>query len=147
MVEIDFDRIQRELYTGVSCDTLDLLGFPEQAMEADVRPVSGAWWSPAKSGASSDMGWPVFAAGMRPVDSRGRSIVYDFDVPVICAGVEVRSGDLVFADSDGVAVIPQAIAEETLARALEKVQHENSTRRELEQGAYLRDVFAKYGVL
>ena len=217
MAEIDFDLIQRELYSGVICDTLDMLGFRNQAMEADVRPVergmvvagrartvlsvdvyheppncydqeiafvdslrpgdvavgctnrstrTGLWGELLSTASKArgargavmdgyvrdvrrivDMGWPVFAAGMRPVDSRGRSIVYAFDVPVVCAGVEVKTGDIVFADIDGVAVIPRDIAEETLARALEKVQHENSTRHELEQGALLRDVFAKYGVL
>jgi len=30
-----------------------------------------------------DMRFPVFAAGMRPVDSRGRSVVLDYDVPVL----------------------------------------------------------------
>jgi regulator of RNase E activity RraA len=93
------------------------------------------------------MGFPVFAAGMRPVDSRGRSLVLDYDVPIVCAGVEVRSGDLVFGDVDGVAIIPQQVAEETVARALEKVQQENASRADLEAGALLRDVYAKYGVL
>ena len=31
--------MQRELYTGVICDVLDTLGFRNQAMEADVRPI------------------------------------------------------------------------------------------------------------
>src|SRR5947209_7680051 len=75
-----------------------------------------------------DMRFPVFAAGMRPVDSRGRSVVLDYDVPVICAGVQVRSGDIVFGDIDGVAIIPEDVAEETVARALEKVRQENGSR-------------------
>jgi regulator of RNase E activity RraA len=94
-----------------------------------------------------DMGFPVFAAGMRPVDSRGRSIVIEYDTPVECAGVKVRSGDLIFADFDGVVVIPQEVAVETVARALEKVTQENLTRQGLEAGGYLRDVYARYGVL
>lgn len=36
---LDFDSMQRELYTGVICDVLDSLGFRNQAMEIAVRPV------------------------------------------------------------------------------------------------------------
>jgi 4-hydroxy-4-methyl-2-oxoglutarate aldolase len=94
-----------------------------------------------------DIGFPVFAAGMRPVDSRGRSVVLDYDVPVVCAGVQVRSGDIIFGDIDGVVVIPHEVADETVARALEKARREDESRTALQSGAYLRDVFARYGVL
>jgi len=215
--ELDFDAMQRELYTGVICDVLDSLGHRQQAMHADVRPVhpdmtlvgrartvlsvdvyhipencyeqeiafvdallpgdvavgctnrstrTGLWGELLSTAARArrargavmdgyvrdvrriiDMGFPVFAAGMRPVDSRGRSIVIDYDIPVECAGVLVRSGDIIFADVDGVAVIPQEVTEETLARARAKVQQEDASRAELERGGYLRDVYARYGVL
>jgi 4-hydroxy-4-methyl-2-oxoglutarate aldolase len=36
---LDFDLMQRELYTGVICDILDSLGLRDRAMDADVRPV------------------------------------------------------------------------------------------------------------
>ena len=97
--------------------------------------------------ASSTCAFPSLPRALRPVDSRGRSIVIDYNVPVECAGVFVRSGDIIFADVDGVAVIPQAVAELTLARAREKVQQEDASRAELERGGYLRDVYARYGVL
>ncbi len=94
-----------------------------------------------------NMRFPVFAAGMRPVDSRGRSIVLEYDTPVECAGVAVKCGDIVYADIDGVAVIPQEVAEEVIQKALDKVHRENSSRAALQQGAYLRDVYSRYGVL
>jgi 4-hydroxy-4-methyl-2-oxoglutarate aldolase len=94
-----------------------------------------------------EIGFPVFAAGMRPVDSRGRSVVLDYDVSIMCAGVHVRTGDIVFGDVDGVAIIPKEVAEETVARALEKVRREDESRADLQAGAYLRDVFARHGVL
>lgn len=214
---LDFDVLQSELYTGVICDVLDSLGFSNQAMEADIRPVLPdvtlvgrartalsvdvyevlencyekeiAWvdslqsgdvavgctnrstrtglWGELLSTASRargargavmdgfvrdvkrivDMQFPVFAAGMRPVDSRGRSVVLDYDVPIVCAGVAVRSGDIVFGDIDGVAIIPQEVAEEVVARALGKIRREDDSRADLQAGAYLRDVFAKHGVL
>ena len=94
-----------------------------------------------------ELGFPVFAAGIKPVDSMGRGMVTAYNVPVECGEVLVHPGDFVFADFDGVVVVPQAIVKEVLALAADKVRRENSSRAELMQGAYLRDVFAKYGVL
>ena len=91
--------------------------------------------------------FPVFAAGIKPVDSMGRGIVTAYNVPVECGDVLVHPGDFVFGDPDGVVVIPGAMVKEVLALAHEKVTRENHSRAELEKGNYLRDVFNKYGVL
>lgn len=93
------------------------------------------------------MGFPVFHAGIRPLDSKGRGRVMSLDVPVRCGEVLVRPGDLIFADFDGVVVIPRQVEEEVLRRAEEKAGKENSTRRELLEGRTLREVFDKYRVL
>lgn len=94
-----------------------------------------------------EMGLPVFHGGIAPLDSSGRGHVSEIDVPVVCAGVKVSPGDLVFGDADGVVVVPQEIEAEVLRIAFGKVNNERHTMRELKQGAYLRDVYAKYGVL
>jgi 4-hydroxy-4-methyl-2-oxoglutarate aldolase len=94
-----------------------------------------------------EIGFPVFAAGMKPVDSAGRGIVTAYNVPVECGDVIVHPGDFVFADFDGVVVIPAALIEEVIGLAKEKVERENVSRAELAEGAYLRDVFKKYGIL
>src|SRR6185437_15687447 len=93
------------------------------------------------------LGFPVFAAGIKPVDSRGRGIVVDYNVPVECGGVVVSPGDLIVADFDGIIAIPAGAVDEAVRLATDKVSRENSTRAELIQGAYLRDVYNKYGVL
>lgn len=93
------------------------------------------------------LGFPVFAAGIKPVDSKGRGLVIDYNVPVMCGGILVNPGDLIFGDFDGVVVIPSALVEDTLRLATEKVMKENQSRKELSEGAYLSDVYAKYGVL
>lgn len=93
------------------------------------------------------LGFPVFAAGIKPVDSRGRGLVLDYNLPVHCGQVLVFPGDLIFADYDGVVVIPAGIVSETVRLATEKVTRENRSRAELLDGAYLRDVYRKYGVL
>jgi regulator of RNase E activity RraA len=90
---------------------------------------------------------PIFSAGFKPVDSKGRGAAVEFDVPVEISGVRVETGDLVVGDVDGVVVIPRGIEREVLELAYQKTTAETSTREELEQGALLREVYAKYGVL
>ena len=94
-----------------------------------------------------ELGFPVFASGIKPVDSMGRGCVTAYNIPVECGEVLVHPGDFVFADFDGVVVVPKAIVTEVIELASEKVRRENSSRAELMKGAYLRDVFEKYGVL
>ncbi len=91
--------------------------------------------------------FPVFHAGIAPLDSKGRGKVAEIDVPIRCAGVAIIPGDLIVGDADGVIVVPRALEEQALALAFKKVASENRTRDELAAGAKLRDVFAKYRVL
>ncbi len=91
--------------------------------------------------------FPVFFQGIRPLDSQGRGRVMAYDVPVRCGDVLVQPGELVFADFDGVVVVPRAVEEEVLRRAAEKVGKENESRRELLKGRTLRDVYNQYQVL
>jgi len=93
------------------------------------------------------LGFPVFATGFKPVDSKGRGAVVDYNIPVECGGVLVEPGDLIVGDFDGVVAIPAGIVDEVIRLATDKVGRENTTRAELKAGAYLRDVYAKYGVL
>jgi 4-hydroxy-4-methyl-2-oxoglutarate aldolase len=94
-----------------------------------------------------DMGFPVYYAGIRPLDSKGRARIMDYDVPVSCGEVLVHPGELVFADFDGVVVIPKIVENDVLRLAHEKAGKENSSRQELLTGKTLKEVYATYGVL
>ena len=76
-----------------------------------------------------NLGFPVFSRGPRPVDISGRGTVISFGRPVEVAGVFVRPGDVVFAEVDGVVIIPQDVAEKTMSRAFEKVAKEDASCR------------------
>ena len=94
-----------------------------------------------------EMGFPVYCAGIRPLDSMGRAKVMDFDVPIRCGDVLVRPGELVFADYDGIVVIPQAVEQKVLGLAREKADKETLSRQDLLAGKSLREVYDTYGVL
>jgi regulator of RNase E activity RraA len=93
------------------------------------------------------MKFPVFHAGVGPLDSKGRGILAQIDVPIECAGVRVATGDLVFGDADGCVVVPQAIEAEVIAAARERLKGERGTMEALRAGRKLGDVFAEFGVL
>ncbi len=94
-----------------------------------------------------DLGFPVFSTGARPFDAAGRTQCIDFDCPVVCGGVKVYPGDIVFAEIDGIAVIPAAVADECVAKAFEKVATEDRARDDLRDGALLSEVWNRYRVL
>ncbi len=94
-----------------------------------------------------EMGFPVFSRGPRPADISGRGTVISIGRPVEVAGVVVRPGDVVFAEVDGVVIIPQDVAEETMSRAFEKVANEDGARADLRAGHLLAEVWSKYRVL
>ena len=94
-----------------------------------------------------EMGFPVYYAGIRPLDSKGRGMVMAYDVPVRCGEVLVRPGNLIFADFDGIVVVPKEVEESVLVRAEQKIGKENLSRRELLEGKTLREVYNKHGVL
>ncbi len=212
-----FDTLAAELYTAVISDTLDKVGYRDQAMTADIRPVfQGAtiigrahtvlssdvyqikddpyeleiaaidsvpvngvvvastnkstrtcMWGELLSTATRARGgrgaiidghvrdvamiermeFPVFGTGMRPVDSNGRGMIISYAEPIVCGGVLVNEGDIVFADIDGIVVIPQAVEEEVIRLAREKVSTESSMRDWLSEGRSLREAFDHFGIL
>ena len=94
-----------------------------------------------------DLGFPVFSRGARAVDISGRGQVVEAGRPVAVAGVTVRAGDIVFAEIDGIVVVPAEVAAETVERAFAKVATEDDARADLRNGALLGEVWAKYRVL
>lgn len=212
-----FDQLTSELYTAVLSDVLDGLGYRDQAMTSDIRPVfagaklvgrahtilsSDIYHTPddpyameiaaidsvptdyvvvastnkstrtcvwgellstatrARGGRGAvidghtrdvtmieQMGFPVFSTGNRPVDSKGRGAIVSYGEPIECGGVIVNEGDIVFADVDGVVVIPQAVEVEAIRLAREKVAGENDMRDWLASGKTLRDAFDHFGIL
>ena len=66
--------------------------------------------------------------------TKGRGKVAEIDVPIVCAGVRLESGDLIFGDVDGVVVVPRKVEKDVLARAFAKVSSESATRDELLRG-------------
>jgi 4-hydroxy-4-methyl-2-oxoglutarate aldolase len=91
--------------------------------------------------------FPVFARGISPYDSYGRSEVVAFDVPIECGGVRVSAGDVVFADYDGVVIIPPSILEAVVANAESKAFRERIVDDEFRKGSKVVEVLREHGIL
>jgi regulator of RNase E activity RraA len=95
----------------------------------------------------TEMGFPVFARSRNIKDSKDRQRVVDIDVPVEICGVRFCPGDLVFADVDGVVVVPSEVRDEAIRAAWQKVHAENITRDAIREGMKATEAYEKYGVL
>jgi regulator of RNase E activity RraA len=94
-----------------------------------------------------EMKFPVFATGLSPADSRGRLEVISIRGTIPVGGVSVANGDLIVADADGCVVVPVAIEDDIIAKAIQKVSGEDKMRDVLRKGASIREVFKEYGIL
>lgn len=76
----------------------------------------------------------VFARGRHPGTMRGRLDMESVQSPIVCGGVTVNPGDLIFGDSDGIVVIPADRIEEVLSHAEEVVKTDDWWSEKLDDG-------------
>jgi regulator of RNase E activity RraA len=89
--------------------------------------------------------FPVFSRGVAPSSTVNHYRFAGKNIPVKCAGVEVRPGDIVTADMDGVVVVPLEKAQEVLKRARQLDYTEHSTLPFIEKYHSIREAVAKFG--
>lgn len=91
--------------------------------------------------------FPVFSRGAWAQDSGPRMKVAEYRCVIEIANIRIEPGDLLFADRDGVLVIPRKLEEEVVRTALEKAKKEKSVRAAIERGMSATEAFRTYGVL
>lgn len=94
-----------------------------------------------------ELGFPVFSYGPFAQDQAPRGKVIDFRVPLEIEGTRVLPGDLVFADIDGVCVVPRVAEREILAKALEKARGEKRVKQAIESGMGAKEAFETFGIM
>ncbi len=74
--------------------------------------------------AVADLDMPTYFANPHPAVLGRRHIPWDTDVTIACGGATVQPGDIIVADSDGILVIPPAIAEELVDDCIQQEKEE-----------------------
>jgi regulator of RNase E activity RraA len=80
---------------------------------------------------------PVFVGGASPGIHLSRHHAADHDVVVGCGGVQVRPGDVVVGDADGVVCVPRELADEIAGPAAEQTRLEEFVHERIRAGAPL----------
>lgn len=91
--------------------------------------------------------WPVFATARWAQDSSVRTNVIDYRCTIEIGNVTIHNGDVIFADLDGVLVIPKEVAGECIEKSLEKAAGEKLVRKAIEEGMTATEAFATFGIL
>lgn len=94
-----------------------------------------------------DLGFPTFSYGSYAQDQAPRGSVVDFRVSLQIGAVTVHSGDLVFADRDGVCIVPRSMEDEVISKAIEKARGEKTVMKAIQAGMSAGDAFEKYGIM
>ncbi|WP_320669050.1 RraA family protein [Patulibacter defluvii] len=93
-----------------------------------------------------ESGIPVFTRYRNPQDCVPRWDLVEWGHAVQIGDVTVTSGDYVFADADGVVVIPAALTEEVLERAEKMVATEREIREKVVGGETPTTLYDEYGI-
>jgi 4-hydroxy-4-methyl-2-oxoglutarate aldolase len=99
-----------------------------------------------------EMGFPVWS---KAISAKGtvKATLGAVNIPVVCAGVNVRPGDAIVADDDGVVVIAKKDATEVVAKGEKRQAEEEGKRQQLASGVLgldmykMRESLAKAGLV
>jgi len=94
---------------------------------------------------TSSAGFPVFAKGKYCRDIKGRGAVESINKPITLDGVKIRPSDLIFADEDGIVVVPYEVESEVIKTALEKACSEKDLVSFICKGSSTTDLINNFG--
>lgn len=116
------------------------------SMGAKMKGVSGVVVDGAARDidACKEFGFPVYARGAVPITARGRIMQESFNEVVRIGDIQVRPGDIVMADINGVVIIPVEKLDEVLEASETILQKETAMVEELKKGTPMLEVDQKF---
>lgn len=92
-----------------------------------------------------ELRYPVFSRGYCCKDVKGRATIDSFNRPIEIQGVQIVPGDLIFADQDGVVVIPHRLESQVLNKAIEVISKEQSILSKIVQNLNAETIYSEEG--
>lgn len=91
------------------------------------------------------LGLPVFAEGSVCRDVRGRATTESINKPISLSGVAIKAGDLIFADSEGIVIIPRKLERQVLEVAFQTIKKESSVLLDIANGISVDELVGRNG--
>ena len=91
------------------------------------------------------MGLPVYARGAWSNDIKYEGTTVAYNSPVSIGGVQAQNDDVIFADGEGVVVIPASYWSNVLEQAMLANQKESHIRHGLLQGKSVEEILDSFG--
>lgn len=90
-------------------------------------------------------GLPVFSSGFTCQDVRGRAVMDSMNQNIVINGVCISPGDMIFADNEGVAVIPKNLIKEVFRHVNDRFKNERSIVSDIASGVTVSDILRDRG--
>jgi regulator of RNase E activity RraA/CMP-N-acetylneuraminic acid synthetase len=91
------------------------------------------------------LGFPVYARGNHCDDIKYEGTLRAMNRPIAIGGVAIANDDVVFADEDGVVVVPRARWAELEAAAFDAIENEARIRISAARGDDVGDILSRFG--
>jgi CMP-N-acetylneuraminic acid synthetase/regulator of RNase E activity RraA len=126
----------------------DLAYFGDLNMSLAIRSgavgaIIGGVTRDTRSTANSN--FPVYAKGRYCRDIKGQGAIQSINQPIELDGVVIHPSDLIFADEDGIVVIPRSHETEIIGLALDNISNEKSIVTDLCKDIRVDSLVEKYG--
>lgn len=92
------------------------------------------------------LGFPVFSSGLSCQDVRRRATLESVNRPIFIDDVQVRPDQLIFADCEGIVVIPTEAEQQVLERCMDTIRTEKKVLLDISLGTETSDLVKRYGV-